>query len=124
MLSFGEEAFEELVAVSDAEGLCRRLLASPWGWGSITRYAEAVELLGKVQGTSALPMSFVALMLCTCRRWDRVTSRLIAAIEDSGLLSFGVPRTLPYPLMARSTLRTDATRLSRGGWIAAAANNP
>jgi hypothetical protein len=31
-------------------------------------------------------MSFVALMLCTCRRWDRVTSRLIAAVENSGLL--------------------------------------
>ena len=31
-------------------------------------------------------MSFVTLLLCTCRRWDRVTSRLIAAVEDSGLL--------------------------------------
>jgi hypothetical protein len=79
-------AFEELVAVGDAEELCRRLLASPWSWGSSTRHAEAVELLGKVQGTGELPMSFVALMLCTCRRWDRVTTRLIAAIEDSGLL--------------------------------------
>jgi hypothetical protein len=86
MLRFGEVAFEELVAIGDAEELCRRLLASPWGWGSSTRHAEAVELLGKVQGTGELPMSFVALMLCTCRRWDRVTSRLIAAIEDSGLL--------------------------------------
>lgn len=47
---------------------------------------EAVELLGKVHGTGELPGSFVALMLCTCRRWDRVTARLIAAIEDSGLL--------------------------------------
>jgi hypothetical protein len=61
-------------------------LASPWGWGSSTRHAEAVELLGQVQGTGELPMSFVALILCTCRRWDRVTSTLIAAIEDSGLL--------------------------------------
>lgn len=47
---------------------------------------EAVELLGKVHGTGELPVSFVALMLCTCRRWDRVTARLIAAIEESGLL--------------------------------------
>ncbi|MGO9884411.1 MAG: hypothetical protein ACLP4R_08580 [Solirubrobacteraceae bacterium] len=86
MLRFGDEAFEELLAIDDAEELCRRLLASPWGWGSSTRHAEAVELLAGVHGTGELPMSFVTLMLCTCRRWDRVTSRLIAAVEDSGLL--------------------------------------
>ena len=28
----------------------------------------------------------VALMVCTCPRWDRVTTRLIAAVEDSALL--------------------------------------
>jgi hypothetical protein len=31
-------------------------------------------------------VAFVALLLCSCRRWDRVTTRLIAAIEASGLL--------------------------------------
>jgi hypothetical protein len=86
MLRIAEAAFEELVAVDDVEELCRRLLTCSWGWGSSTRHAEAVELLGNVQGTSELPMSFVALMVCTCRRWDRVTSRLITAVEDSGLL--------------------------------------
>jgi hypothetical protein len=86
MLRFGEVPFEELAAIDDAEELCRRLLASPWGWGSSTRHAEAVEPLANVHGTGELPMSFVALMLCACRRWDRVTSRLIAAVEDSGLL--------------------------------------
>ena len=86
MLRFGDEAFEELVAIDDAEELCRRLLASPAGWRRSTRHAEAVELLAGVHGTGELPMSFVALMLCTCRRWDRVTSRLIAAVEASGLL--------------------------------------
>jgi len=86
MLEIGEEAFEELAAIGDAEALCRRLLACPWGWGSSTRHAEVVELLGKVQDTSELPISFVALMLSTCQRWDRVTGRLIAAIQDSGLL--------------------------------------
>ena len=40
-----------------------------------------------VHGTSELPISFVALMVCTCRRWDRVTTRLIAAVEDSALLN-------------------------------------
>jgi len=86
MLGFGEAAFEELVAIDDAEELCRRLLASPWGWGSSTRHTEAVELLATVAGTGELPVSFVALMVCTCRRWDRVTGRLIAAVQDSGLL--------------------------------------
>jgi hypothetical protein len=86
MLGIGDEAFEELVAIDDAEELCRRLLGSPWGRGSSTRHMEAVELLANVRGTSELTASFVALMVCTCRRWDRVTARLIAALEDSGLL--------------------------------------
>jgi len=86
MLRIGDQAFEELVAVDDAEELCRRLLASPWGWGSSTRHMEAIELLANVHGTSELPASFVALMVCTCRRWDRVTARLITALEDSALL--------------------------------------
>lgn len=114
MLRFGETAFEELVAIDDADELCRRLLASPWSWGSSTRHAEAVELLANVQGTGERPMSFVALMLCTCRRWDRVTSRLIAAVEDSGLLdSTGLdelaesflshPQVIAYPLAWVST---------------------
>jgi hypothetical protein len=77
---------DELAALDDAEELCRRLLAAPSGWGSSTRHMEAVELLAKVHGTTELPASFVALMVCTCRRWDRVTTRLIAAVEDSALL--------------------------------------
>jgi hypothetical protein len=75
-----------LAAIEDAEELCRQLLASPGGWGSSTRHLEAIDLLAGVHGTGELPASFVALMVCACRRWDRATSRLIAAIEDSGLL--------------------------------------
>lgn len=75
-----------LATIDDADELCRQLLASPGGWGSSTRHTEAVELLGRVAGTSELPTSFVVLMVCACRRWDRVTARLIAAIEDAGLL--------------------------------------
>jgi hypothetical protein len=82
----GDSRLEKLTAIEDSEELCRQLLASPGGWGSSTSHVEAVEMLGKVHGTGELPGSFVALMLCTCRRWDRVTARLIAAIEDSGLL--------------------------------------
>lgn len=77
---------DRLAAVDDAEELCRQLLASPGGWGSSTRHLEAVELLQRLANTSELPGSFVALLVCACRRWDRATARLIAAIEDSGLL--------------------------------------
>ena len=86
MLWDNDEPLAHLRAAQDADELCRRLLAPPWRWGSSTRHAEAIELLNEVQGTGELPMSFVALMLCTCRRWDRVTNRLIAAVDDSGLL--------------------------------------
>lgn len=74
------------MGIEDAEELCRRLLASPSGWGSSTRHMEAAELLGKVHGTGELPLAFVAFLLCSCQRWDRVSARLIAAIEASGLL--------------------------------------
>jgi len=57
------------------------------GWGSSTQHIEAIELLATVQRTSELPASFVALMVCTCRRWRRVTGRLIAALQDSALAS-------------------------------------
>lgn len=83
-----DSGLEELMGVEDAEEFCRQLLASPSGWGSSTRHMEAVELLGKIHGTGELPAAFVALLLCSCRRWDRVTTRLIAAIEASGLLPF------------------------------------
>jgi hypothetical protein len=82
----GDSRLEKLTAIEGSEELCRQLLASPSGWGSSTNHAEAVDLLGGVNGTGELPGSFVSLMLCTCQRWDRVTARLIAAIEDSGLL--------------------------------------
>jgi hypothetical protein len=77
---------DRFAAIDDGEELCRELLASSGGWGSSTCHREAVELLERVAGTSDLPGSFVALMVCACRRWDRVTARLIAAIEDAELL--------------------------------------
>jgi hypothetical protein len=57
------------------------------GWGSSTRHGEAVDLLRTTHGRGALPGSFVALLLCTCHRWDRVTAKLVAAIEACGLLN-------------------------------------
>jgi len=86
MLRGGDEAFEGLAALGHAEEVCRRLLASAWGWGRSTRHREAVELLAGVSGTSELPPAFVALMICTCQRWDPVTARLITALEHSELL--------------------------------------
>ncbi len=53
----GLQRVDELAALEDAEELCRRLLAAPFGWGSSTSHMEAVELLAKAHGTSELPMS-------------------------------------------------------------------
>jgi hypothetical protein len=79
-------ALRELSSARDTDELCRLLLQSAWGWRSSSRYAEAVDLLGKVQGTGTLPAAFCALLLCTCQRWRAVTAKLIAAIEGSGML--------------------------------------
>ena len=81
-----QDTVDELVAVNDADELCRLLLGNPGGWGRSTRHAEAVELLTRVHGTGELPFSLAVVLVCTCRRWDRVTAKLIAAIHDSGLL--------------------------------------
>lgn len=82
-----DPAIEELAACADPDVLCRLLVRSPWGWGSSTRHGEAVSLLRGLRGRGTLPGSLVALLLCTCHRWDRVTAKLIAAIEDCGALS-------------------------------------
>ena len=44
------------------------------------------RLLRGLRG-GTLPGSLVALLLCTCRRWDWVTAKLIAAVEECGVLS-------------------------------------
>lgn len=41
---------------------------------------------GDVHGGREPPASLVALLLCTCRRWHRVTAELLVAVEDCGLL--------------------------------------
>lgn len=81
-----DPAFEELAVAGDSDELCQLLVRSPSGWGSSTRYGEAVRLLRATHGRGMLPGSLVALLLCTCHRRDRVTAKLIAAIDDSGLL--------------------------------------
>jgi hypothetical protein len=86
VLRITQDTVDELVAVEDADELCRLLLGNPGRWGRSTRHAEAVELLTRVHGTGELPFSLAVVLVCTCRRWDRVTAKLIAAIRDSGLL--------------------------------------
>ena len=86
MHRIGADAVDELAAINDADELWRLLLGNPSGWGRSTRHADAVELLTRVHGTGELPFSLAVLLVCTCRRWDRVTAKLIAAIHDSGLL--------------------------------------
>jgi hypothetical protein len=80
---------DEFADVGDADELCRRLLKSSSGRRSSTEHGEAVDLLARVRGTGELGTGFVALLLCTCRRWGRATGRLIAAIESADLLSDG-----------------------------------
>ena len=82
-----DPAIAELSAIEDADELCRRLLESAWGWGSSSRCSEAVDLLARVRGTGSLPDAFLVLLVCTCDRWGRVTAKLIAAIERSGILA-------------------------------------
>ena len=82
-----DPAMEELLATQDPEALCRLLLQSTWGWGSSTRHQEAVGLLRDLPREATVPNVLVALLLCTCRRWDRVTAKLIAGIEECGVLS-------------------------------------
>ena len=84
--SYGDPAMEELAAARDSDELCRLLVQLPWGWGSSTRHAEAVSLFRGLRG-GTFPGSLVALLLCTCRRWDRVTAKLIAAVGECGVLS-------------------------------------
>jgi hypothetical protein len=91
---------EALTVSGDAEELCRQLLASWWALGSSTDHREAVDLLAIAQDTGDLPVSLVALLLCTCRRWDRVTARLIAGIEESGLLTDDALNDLAESLLA------------------------
>lgn len=86
VLTVGPQGSAELLACDDSQQLCWLLLTSPWGWRSSTQHTEAVELLARVHGTSEVPDWFVALLLCTCWRWHRVTTKLIAALDRSGLL--------------------------------------
>ena len=86
MHRIGADAIDEVAAIDDADELCRLLLGNPAGWGRSTRPAEAVELLTRVHGTGELPFTLAVVLVCTCRRWDRVTAKLIAAIHDRRLL--------------------------------------
>jgi hypothetical protein len=117
---YGDPALEELAAARDSDELCRLLVQSPWRWGSSTRHQEAVSLLRGLDG-GTLPSSLVALLLCTCHRWDRVTAKLIAAIEECGVLSIARVRRaaldrlceLDGPGAALRRAQSDADRTVR-----------
>lgn len=98
--TYGDPALEELAAARDSDELCRLLVQFPWGWGSSTRHQEAVSLLRGLDGRGTLPGSLIALLLCTSRRWDRVTAKLIVAIEDCGVLSGPDLDELAEPLLS------------------------
>ena len=93
-----DPAFDELTTAGDSDELCRLLARSLWG--SSARHQEAVSLLRATRSRGTLPGPLVALPLCTCHRWDRVTGKLIAAIEDSGLLTRAELDELAVPLLS------------------------
>lgn len=82
-----DPAIHELAAARDAEGLCRLLVQSQWGWDSSSRHHEAASLLRDLPSDPDLPSTLAALLLCTCRRWNRITAKVIAGIEESGVLT-------------------------------------
>lgn len=82
-----DPAVHELAAARDAEELCKLLVQSRCGRGSSARHHEATGLLRDLPGTPDLSSALVALLLCTCGRWDRITAKLIAEIEESGVLT-------------------------------------
>lgn len=89
MASEREEELGGLAGVGGLDELCRRLLRPSADSGRCTHHAVAVELLSTVRCDGDLDRAFAALLLCTCGRWDRVTGKLIAAIEDADLLDDG-----------------------------------
>jgi hypothetical protein len=107
-----DPAIEELAAAGDSDELCQLLVRSPWGWGSSTRHGEAVSLLRATHGRGTLPGSLVALLLCTCHRWDRVTAKLIAAIDDSGLLA-----SVELDELAESLLSDEVVAVFPLAWV-------
>jgi hypothetical protein len=107
-----DPAMEVLAAAGDSDELCRLLVRSPWGWGSSTRHSEAVSLLRATHGRGTLPGSLVALLLCTCHRWDRVTAKLIAAIDDSGVLS-----SVELDELAESLLSDEVVAVFPLAWV-------
>jgi len=82
-----DPAVQELAQARNAAELYRLLVQSRWGWGSSTRHHEAVSLLRDLPSETDVPSTLVALLLSTCGRWDRVTAKLIAGIEESGVLT-------------------------------------
>src|SRR5260370_29823863 len=109
--SYGDPAMEELAATRDSDELCRLLVQSPWGWGSSTRHGEAVSLLRVLSG-GTLPGSLVALLLCTCRRWDRATAKLIAAVEECVVLNCPNPTAV-----GEAQLRDEDGAVFPRAWI-------
>lgn len=74
-----------LWTASDPEGLWRALVVHT-GWRSTTHHWEAVELFRHHHEDGSPGALTTVLLLCTDRRWDRCTARLIAGITDTSIL--------------------------------------
>lgn len=78
-------------------------------WRALVRYSgqrdpyhgEAVQLLRRHHGDGTSEALTTARLLCTDRRWDRCTHRLIHAIEETGILSDEELDELAHGFLAR-----------------------
>src|SRR5215210_755414 len=82
-----DEEHDEFADVYDLDELCRRLLGPDGAGRRRSSHHDAVDVLGRVHDTGKLGAGLAALLICTSPRWDRVTGRLIAALEASGVLT-------------------------------------
>lgn len=76
---------DALWTAADPEELWRELVVHP-GLRSTTHHWEAVELFRRHHEDGTPGALTTALLLCTDRRWDRCTARLIVGIIDTSIL--------------------------------------
>ncbi len=81
------DRLEDLIALhgaADADGLWRALIATPVLPAG--HPFEAVGLFRRHHGNGEPDAVTTALLLCTDRRWEPYTGRLVAGLADSGIL--------------------------------------
>ena len=92
------DGLAELRAAASVADL-HRLLVARWMSGRSTRHQEAVELFVLHHGEDPAGAVDTAVLLCTERRWNRCTAKLIADICATGILDDDALDTLADRLL-------------------------